>query len=148
MSSLSTQVGGDHYKSLAIQPVEYITKNGLGYIEGSVIKYVTRHKSKHGAEDIKKAIHFLNLLLELEYGKKESSGLPAKVDYPRNSECKAKVGYGLFNTPSGKAYKNFNHDGIEEMGGLQYWKNRSEGTACKNCVEVADIAIHVLRTCS
>ena len=80
MSALSTQVGGDHYSKLAIQPVEYITKNGLGFVEGSVIKYVTRHKSKGGAEDIKKAIHFLNLLLELEYGEKKEKA----------EECKAR----------------------------------------------------------
>jgi hypothetical protein len=68
MSALQEQVGGGHYKELAIQPVEYIHKNNLGFIEGCVIKYVTRHKSKNGQQDIYKAIHFLNLLLELEYG--------------------------------------------------------------------------------
>jgi len=59
----STQVGGTHYQ-LPIQPIEYITKNNLGYIEGNVVKYVTRHKSKNGAEDIKKAIHYLQMLLD------------------------------------------------------------------------------------
>lgn len=63
----STQVGGDHYKDLAIQPIEYITKNNLTYMEGNVIKYVTRHRSKKGAEDIRKAIHYLEMILELEY---------------------------------------------------------------------------------
>ena len=63
------QEGGDHYKSLPIQPVEYIHANGLGFIEGCVVKYVTRHRAKGKAEDIRKAIHFLELLLELEYGK-------------------------------------------------------------------------------
>ena len=66
-TALSTQVGGGHYKSLAIQPVEYNTRNKLGFIEGCVVKYVTRHGSKNGRQDIEKAIHFLNLLLELEY---------------------------------------------------------------------------------
>jgi hypothetical protein len=60
------QVGGDHYKKLAIQPAEYAQKNRLGFIEGCVIKYVTRWRDKGGVEDIKKAIHFLNLLIELE----------------------------------------------------------------------------------
>lgn len=67
MSALDTQEGGSHYKACKVQPVEYIHANGLGFIEGSVIKYVTRHRSKNGAQDIRKAIHFLNLLLELEY---------------------------------------------------------------------------------
>jgi glucose-6-phosphate dehydrogenase assembly protein OpcA len=66
-TALSTQVGGDHYKSLAIQPAEYAQKNGLGYCEGLALKYITRHKAKHGAEDIRKAIHCLELLLEIEY---------------------------------------------------------------------------------
>lgn len=65
---LADQVGGDHYKTLAIQPVEYITKNKLTFIEGNVVKYVTRHRHKNGAQDIRKAIHFLELMLQLEYG--------------------------------------------------------------------------------
>ena len=68
MSALDTQEGGSHYKSLAIQPVEYITKNSIPYLEGNVIKYVTRHQSKAGIEDIKKAIHYLQLIAELHYG--------------------------------------------------------------------------------
>lgn len=68
MSALNEQAGGNHYKDLAIQPVEYIYKNQLPYLEGNVVKYVTRHKSKNGAEDIRKAIHYCQLVLELEYG--------------------------------------------------------------------------------
>jgi uncharacterized protein DUF3310 len=64
--ALGRQVGGEHYKDLAIQPVEYIHRNGLGFIEGSVIKYVTRWRSKGGAEDLRKARHFLDLLIEME----------------------------------------------------------------------------------
>src|SRR5699024_4328781 len=65
-SALAQQTGGNHYKTLAIQPVEYIHKNGLGFIEGSVIKYVTRWRSKNGIEDLRKARHFIDLLIELE----------------------------------------------------------------------------------
>jgi hypothetical protein len=67
-SALDTQEGGGHYRGMAIQPVEYITKNGLGFAEGCVIKYVSRHRKKNGAEDLRKAIHFLQLLIEIEYG--------------------------------------------------------------------------------
>ena len=63
----SQQVGGDHYCKMAIQPAEYAQLNNLNFIEGCVVKYVSRHRNKNGAEDIKKAIHFLNLLLEIEY---------------------------------------------------------------------------------
>lgn len=71
MSALDTQQGGSHYKELAIQPVEYIMKNNLDYLQGNVIKYVTRHKSKNGVEDIMKAIHYLELILEMQYRGKQ-----------------------------------------------------------------------------
>ena len=65
-AALSRQEGGDHYKSMAIQPFEYITRNGIGFAEGCVIKYVSRWKTKGGVEDLKKAKHFLELLIEAE----------------------------------------------------------------------------------
>jgi hypothetical protein len=68
-SALDVQEGGNHYKTLGIQPVEYIQKNNLDYFQGNVVKYVTRHKSKNGAEDVKKALHYCQLILELQYGK-------------------------------------------------------------------------------
>lgn len=67
MSAFDKQEGGNHYKDLPIGPVEYCQKNKLGFCESSVIKYVTRHKNKNGKQDILKAIHFLEMLLELEY---------------------------------------------------------------------------------
>jgi hypothetical protein len=65
-SPLDTQEGGSHYKSMAIQPVEYIHANGIGYFEGCVIKYVSRWKNKNGMEDLRKAKHFIELLIDLE----------------------------------------------------------------------------------
>lgn len=61
------QVGGDHYRDMKIQPVEFIHTNDIGFMEGSVIKYVCRHRRKGGREDLEKAVHFLELLMELEY---------------------------------------------------------------------------------
>lgn len=58
-----TQVGGSHYAKYAIQPTEYIIKNGLGFCEGNVIKYVTRYKDKNGIEDLRKARHYLDILI-------------------------------------------------------------------------------------
>lgn len=66
MSALDTQVGGNHYKGRAIQPVQYIHANSLGFIEGSVVKYVTRWRDKGGVSDLEKARHLLALLIELE----------------------------------------------------------------------------------
>lgn len=68
-NALDAQVGGGHYKSLPVQPVEYIHKNGIGFCEGNVIKYVSRWRAKGGVEDLKKARHFLDLLIEMEKGK-------------------------------------------------------------------------------
>lgn len=67
MSAMHTQEGGSHYKCLPIQPVEFCQRNGLNFCEANAIKYCCRHRSKNGAQDIKKAIHYLNLLLEIEY---------------------------------------------------------------------------------
>lgn len=58
------QVGGSHYKSLAIQPIEYIVSNNIPYREGNIIKYVTRYNDKNGVEDLKKARHYLDMLIE------------------------------------------------------------------------------------
>lgn len=68
LSARQSQVGGGHYKDMPIQPAEFIHKNGIGYLEGNVIKYVCRHRSKNGRQDVEKAIHYLRLLLEMEYG--------------------------------------------------------------------------------
>lgn len=68
-SALAHQEGGDHYKKLKIQPIEYIHANGIPFAEGSVIKYVSRWRDKGGIKDLEKARHFLDLLIELESAK-------------------------------------------------------------------------------
>ena len=71
VNALTKQVGGGHYKDFGIQPVEYIHANNLSFLEGNVVKYITRHKSKNGIEDIKKVIHYCELIIELEYNQKK-----------------------------------------------------------------------------
>lgn len=66
-SALNIQVGGGHYKDMKIQPVEYIHANNLSFLEGNVVKYITRHKTKNKAQDIRKVIHYAQLILQLEY---------------------------------------------------------------------------------
>ena len=66
--ALQKQVGGSHYAEMPIQPVEFITANNLSFLEGNIIKYVCRHRNKNGADDIKKAMHYCELLLQMEYG--------------------------------------------------------------------------------
>ena len=64
--ALNIQIGGGHYKDMAIQPVEFIHKNNIPYIEGCVIKYISRWRKKNGLEDLKKAKHFIEILIDLE----------------------------------------------------------------------------------
>lgn len=64
VTALDTQVGGSHYKTLAIQPITYIMANDLGWCEGNAIKYITRFKQKGGRQDIEKAVHYLQILLD------------------------------------------------------------------------------------
>ncbi|WP_368736228.1 DUF3310 domain-containing protein, partial [Streptococcus gordonii] len=59
MKAIDVQVGGDHYKNMAIQPVEYMHANGIVYFEGNVIKYVSRWRAKNGIPDLLKAKHYL-----------------------------------------------------------------------------------------
>ena len=64
MAAIDEQVAGDHYKNMAIQPIQFITANNLGFCEGNIIKYLCRWRSKGGVEDLKKARHYLDLLIE------------------------------------------------------------------------------------
>lgn len=72
MSVLNTQHGGNHYQGGTIQPIQYIHSNNLNFFEGNTVKYVTRHKKKNGAQDIEKAIHYLQMILEFDYGIKST----------------------------------------------------------------------------
>lgn len=65
-SALASQVAGDHYKKMKIQPVQYIHANNIPFIEGCIIKYVSRWRDKGGVRDLEKIKHFVDLLIELE----------------------------------------------------------------------------------
>ena len=64
MSTFKTQIGGTHYKGFAIDPARFCIENGLGFAEGSAVKYVCRWKLKGGLEDLRKAKHYIEMLLE------------------------------------------------------------------------------------
>ena len=78
--SLDRQVGGNHYKDMDIQPAEYIMRNGLQFAEGCVIKYVSRWRYKGGVEDLRKAMHFLEMLIESEVDPLERRPRSAAVE--------------------------------------------------------------------
>lgn len=65
-SPLDRQVGGNHYKSMKFQPIEFILANDLGFCEGNIIKYTCRYKQKGGVEDLEKVVHYAQMLIERE----------------------------------------------------------------------------------
>ena len=65
-SALKTQVGGNHYKDLKIQPIEFIHANNIPFCEANAIKYLCRWRHKNGKQDLLKARHYIDLLIELE----------------------------------------------------------------------------------
>ena len=67
MSAYDKQIGGSHYKKMKIQPSTFSNENKLLFAEGSVIKYICRHKDKNGKEDILKAIHYCEMIIERDY---------------------------------------------------------------------------------
>ena len=79
MKASETQVAGGHYKDFPIQPGEFIHRNGIGFLAGNVIKYVCRYKAKNGRQDLEKAIHYLQLLIEWEYPDGHPPEHPARL---------------------------------------------------------------------
>lgn len=66
MSANGDQIGGTHYKDKAIQPWDYIIANNLGYLEGNIVKYISRWKDKGGVDDLRKVIHYAQKLIEVQ----------------------------------------------------------------------------------
>lgn len=77
---LSEQIGGDHYKGFAIQPVEFIHANSIPFLEACAIKYLCRHRKKGGRQDLEKARHYIDLLVRMEYPETEQAAQPARAE--------------------------------------------------------------------
>ena len=84
------QYGGTHYKEMSIQPWDYIISNNLGFLEGNAIKYISRWKEKNGIEDLRKAIHYIEKLIEIH------------TTHPNYSSAKADSRQYQKTLPSGK----------------------------------------------
>ena len=69
------QIGGNHYEKKAIEPIEYITKNKLGFCEGNIVKYITRYKDKNGLEDLEKALWYITYLIDNYEKAEQDEGL-------------------------------------------------------------------------
>ena len=81
MSAYDKQIGGSHYRSLQIQPSKFVIENELLFPEGNVIKYICRHRFKNGKEDLLKAIHFIEMIIERDYSKPEDKNPLDKKNY-------------------------------------------------------------------
>lgn len=121
MSAINSQIGGSHYKQCAIQPVEYIHANGLGYFEGNVLKYITRWRDKGGTADLEKAKHYIELLIELESNK-------ANADAPAvESEGRIKWNGGIQPVPDGTLVSIEQCNAVVDSGlaELFYWEHKN-----------------------
>lgn len=94
-SALDVQEGeGDHYKRWSIQPITFIHENSLGFARGNVIKYIMRHDTKNGREDLKKAKHYIDLLIEMEYDQNEVSHSDGRDNSGQRSSAPTGDGHG------------------------------------------------------
>ena len=94
MSALDTQVGGGHYKDMAIQPLEYILANKLNFIDGNIIKYITRYHLKGGIEDVEKVIHYATILKEQLSSEESRKTLPASLESEFERWLRSSCAYG------------------------------------------------------
>ena len=86
MNALNNQIGGNHYKSMKMQPIELISKLNLNYFQGNIVKYITRHKEKNGIDDLAKVVHYALLEALFVYGEDGATELRDKVDSLINIE--------------------------------------------------------------
>ena len=111
MSAMETQVGGDHYKKLAIQPMQYSMENQLDACQHTIIKYVTRFRDKGGIADLEKAKHVIDMLIEFEVNK------TPKVEWVAES-----VGKKIVAKRKPKAPYGYKEDGTPYQRKPRNWK--------------------------
>lgn len=102
MTAMTTQVGGDHYTKLAIQPMQYSMANKLDACQHTIIKYVTRFRDKGGIADLQKAKHVIDMLIEME-----SPAVTASAPAKRTRKASAPYGYKEDGTPYQRKPRNW-----------------------------------------
>ena len=107
MSSYDTQVGGDHYKDMTIQPSEFINKNKMQFAEGNAIKYICRHQKKGGKQDLEKAKHYIDMIIERDYGDDTYRSQTFEVSLPNDLS----ISYGDVET---KWENNMTYEKLQE----------------------------------
>ena len=107
MSIWEKQIGGKHYKKMKIQPSEFVHKNNMLFAEGNVIKYICRHPFKDGKQDLLKAIHYCEMIIERDYPEKKEKKGKTKIDLKgRLQEIKEKKESWIEGYKKWKAQKN------------------------------------------
>ena len=107
MSSYDTQVGGDHYKDMTIQPSEFINKNKMQFAEGNAIKYICRHQKKGGKQDLEKAKQYIDMIIERDYGDDTYRSQTFEVSLPNDLS----ISYGDVET---KWENNMTYEKLQE----------------------------------
>ena len=100
-----TQVGGNHYQTMKIQPAEFINKNEMKFAEGNAIKYICRHVNKGGLQDLQKAKHYIDMIIERDYadeakGSSVDSGLDINIEDVKISYANEELNGAIY-YPSG-----------------------------------------------
>ena len=72
MSTYDKQIGGTHYRTMKIQPSKFVIENKMLFAEGNVVKYICRHPYKDGKQDLEKAKHFIDMIIERDYSEEKS----------------------------------------------------------------------------
>ena len=90
MSVYNKQIGGTHYRKMKIQPSKFVIENKLLFPEGNVIKYICRHQYKGGKEDLEKAKHFIDMIIERDYGEQKEKTESWVEGYNKWKELSAK----------------------------------------------------------
>ena len=80
-SSYNKQIGGSHYQGMSIQPSQFVIENKMLFPEGSAIKYICRHSKKDGKQDLLKAIHFIEMIIERDYSEKQNESEYRSLDW-------------------------------------------------------------------
>ena len=110
-----TQVGGNHYQTMKIQPAEFINKNEMKFAEGNAIKYICRHVNKGGLQDLQKAKHYIDMIIERDYadeakGSSVDSGLDINIEDVKISYANDELNGAIY-YPSGASV---GQEGFEE----------------------------------
>ena len=126
-TALDKQEGGKRYKDMKIQPIEFIHANNLGFCEANVVKYITRWRTKNGIEDLQKAKHYIDLLIQLE--ERENARVSRQLDATKPVEreiSNEEINKALGRHPSAGVPREWNPglpDGIMYLSANQFCSN-------------------------